>query len=476
VIRPKVVVVGGGSAGLFCARALAERADVTVIEAGPDPGVPVPARYLHEHLYPEADWDYVEADRGYHLVRGRILGGSSVVNASAAVRGQPACFDAWGPGWSWDDLLPALRAVERDVQFGADPWHGDAGPVAITRLPQGPLDDAFDAAALAAGHPVCDDHNRPGALGTGPWPTNRVDGGRWGTLPALRPWLEGRVRILAGVEARRVVVRGGQASGVEVVGAGAGGATGPNASGPVTVVDADLVVLAGGAFGTPELLWRSGLAGDGVGTHLQDHPWIGLDVEADAATLAARPVSGALLRYGAGGDPREEVQIFPFSAALYEPDVPASTYRMSVGLMSPRSVGCLEPNGEGRALVHLGHLSADADLARLTDGVAHAVELLEAMAAAGHVRIPAEAWWRTTALAAAVRERVGTYNHPVGTCGIGRVVDRRLRVAGIDGLRVADASVMPVIPRANTNLASMAIGLRAGWLIAEDEGLGSGTL
>jgi choline dehydrogenase len=462
VTRPRIVIVGAGSAGLFCARALAEGAEVTVIEAGVDPGVPVPARYLDEHLYPDEDWDYAEADRGYHLVRGRVVGGSSVVNASAAVRGQPACFDAWGPGWSWDELLPALCAVERDVEFGGDAWHGDSGPVAVTRLPGGPLDDAFHAAARALGHPVCDDHNRPGAFGTGPWPTNRVDGGRWGTLPALRPWLEGRVRIMATTEARRVVVRGGRVSGVEVE-------TGRERR--ISVVAADIVVLAAGAFGTPELIWRSELGGDEVGGHLEDHPWIGMDVHADPTAIAARPVSGALLRYAADGDSSDEVQIFPFSAALYEPDLPASTYRMSVGLMSPRSVGRLEPGPGGRARVHLCHLADDADAIRLTQGVGRAAELLDRMERAGAVTVPADAWWRTADVVASVRERVGTYNHPVGTCGIGRVVDARLRISGVEGLRVADASVMPRIPRANTNLAAMAIGLRAGSLIAKDEGL-----
>ena len=453
-----VVVVGGGSAGLFCAHGLADHAHVTVVEAGIDPGSPAPARFLDEHLFPDCDWDYTEADRGYHLVRGKVLGGSSTVNASAAVRGQPSCFAEWGTGWSWDDVLPTFRAIERDVQFGGAPWHGDAGPVAITRLSSGAVEDAFDAAARGAGFADCADHNAPGSLGIGPWPTNRVAGGRWGTLPAVAPLLRGRVTVLGGAYVRRLLHRNDKVTGVEL----------EYADGTVERLRADVVVVAGGAFGTPELLARSELATDRVGRELHDHPWISLDVVADPDAICERPVSGALLRYGVGDDPGDEIQVFGFSASIYQPELPPSTYRMSVGVMAPRSRGVLRTDGT-RTDIHLGHLADASDTARLADGVRRASELLEAMQTAGAVKVPADAWWHAPDLDAELRARVETYNHPVGTCGIGRVVDARLRLASVEGIRVADASVMPVIPKANTNLTSMMIGARAADFVIEDE-------
>jgi choline dehydrogenase len=452
----RVVIVGGGSAGLFAALALAGWAEVTVVEAGADPGSPAPDHYLHDHLYPDCDWSYAEADRGYHLVRGKVLGGSSTVNAAAAVRGQPSCFDSWGDGWRWDDVLPAFRAIERDEQFGDRPWHGDAGPVTVTRLEGGPLDEAFADACRRIGHPSCADHNAPGSLGVGPWPTNRVNGGRWGTLAAVAPQLRGAVQIRSGVEVRRILLDGHRAVGVELAG--------PAGS---ERIDADLVIVSAGTFGSPELLWRSGIAVAGVGEGLADHPWVTLDAEADATALAARPVSGGLLRFAPAGDADAEIQVFPFSAALYEPALPASTYRMSVAAMAPRSIGCMAP-GKRASAVRLGHLLDHADVDVMEEGLRHAADLLDEMASSGAVRLPEKPWWRRRDLRGQLRARVTTYNHPVGTCAIGRVVDATLRVNGYDALRIADASVMPVIPKANTNLAAMMIGWRAAQLVIDE--------
>jgi choline dehydrogenase len=355
-------------------------------------------------------------------------------------------------------VLPTFRAIEHDEQFATAPWHGDAGPVTITRLASGPVEDAFGAAALDAGFPACADHNAPGSLGIGPWPTNRVGGGRWGTLPAVAPLLRGRASVLGATNVRRVLHRNQQVTGVELVGV----------DGSVEELRADVVVVACGAFGTPELMARSGLRGNGVGADLQDHPWIALDVEADPDAIRTRPVSGALLRYGVGGDPDEEVQVFGFSASIYQPELAPSVYRMSVGVMAPSSRGVLHTDGTQTA-IHLNHLGAEADTRRLADGVRRASELLDAMQVAGAVKVPADAWWQADDLEAELHFRVETYNHPVGTCGIGRVVDERLRVDAVRGLRIADASVMPVIPKANTNLASMMIGARAAQFVVEDD-------
>ncbi|WP_396230881.1 GMC family oxidoreductase N-terminal domain-containing protein, partial [Frankia sp. EI5c] len=274
-----MIIVGAGTAGLMLADGIAERADVTLVEGGIDPGSPAPPELLYDYIFPASlDWGY-RSTAGVPLPRGKVIGGCSTVNSSAGVRGQQWDFDPWGEGWTWADCLPAFKANETDEQFGDADYHGDSGPIVMTRLSQGAIDDAFTAACLAAGHPSAPDHNAPGALGIGPWPTNRVDEGRWGTLAGVMPGLRGRVTLLAETTARRVVITDGRARGVEV--------TGPD--GANRVLDADVVVLAAGAFGTPELLVASGVDLPGVGEHLQDHPWVMLNVTADPEVIAARP-------------------------------------------------------------------------------------------------------------------------------------------------------------------------------------------
>lgn len=474
---PEVLIVGGGSAGLFCALGLAERARVTIVEGGRDPGTPPPPELPHVHQFGTAmDWGYEEAERGVGLLRGRVLGGSSTTNASAGVRGQPSSFDAWGPGWTWEDCLPAFRAIERDVQFGAADHHGDAGPIRMTRLPYGPIDEAFSAACRRAGHAAIADHNAPGAFGVGPWPTNRdEDGGRMGTLLGVMPLLRGRVTVMPDTVALRLEVEGGRLRGVVLAGPG----------GAERVVRPDHLVLSAGAYGTPELLLRSGIGPaaeleaegirpvidlPGVGRNLQDHPWAMLEVLcADPRAPEARPVSGALLRYGIGGDTEDEGQAFPFQTWLYDSAAPPAQISVATSIMAPRSRGDLRIVG-GRTTIRLRHLADPSDVDRMGQVVAHTGEILDDMAAAGVITLPETPWWRG-ADAATLRAAAGSYNHPVGTCAMGddgdagAVVDRRLRLRGLDGVTVADASIMPIIPQTNTNLASMMIGARAASMI-----------
>lgn len=474
---PEVLIIGGGSAGLFCALGLADRARVTIVEGGPDPGTPPPAAIPHIHQFGSAmDWGYAEADRAVGLLRGRVLGGSSTTNASAGVRGQPASFDAWGPGWTWDDCLPAFRAIETDAQFGDADYHGADGPIRITRLSYGAIDDAFAAACASAGHAPAADHNAPGTFGVGPWPTNRAeDGGRMGTLVGVMPLLRGRVTLAPDTVAVRLEIVGPRVTGVVL--------RGPD--GAERVVRPDHLVLSAGSYGTPELLLRSGVGPaaeleaegiaplidlPGVGRNLQDHPWAMLDVLAvDRRAPEARPVSGSLLRYGIGGDTGDEGQVFPFQTWLYDSAAPPAQVSVTASIMAPRSIGELRIAG-GRTEIRLRHLSDPSDLARMREVVAHAGGLLDDMAVSGAITVPADAWWRdpddATLVAAA-----SSYNHPVGTCAMGddadpaAVVDRRLRLRGLDNVTIADASIMPIIPQTNTNLAAMMIGARAAEMI-----------
>ncbi|MFT4305400.1 MAG: GMC family oxidoreductase N-terminal domain-containing protein [Microbacterium sp.] len=457
----KVVVAGGGNGGLLAAHRMADAVDVTLFEAGEDPGDPVPERFLHGHPpFDGADWDYADLDSGRHLVRGKVLGGGSSVNAAAGSRGQPSGFAGWAEGWRWDDLLPAMRAIETDEQFGDRPYHGNAGPIPITRLSQGPLDEAFFAASAAAGHAPCPDHNAPGVQGYGPWPTNRVGGARWGALAGVAPLVRDRITLRDRSFVRRILMDGTRAIGVEVEGPGG-----------VETVLADLVVVAGGTYSTPELLWRSGIGAPGIGEGLQDHPWVMMNVLArDEADVFARPVSGSLLRASVADDPADEFQVFPFSTWLYDRSRPRNEYGVSVALMQPVSRGSIERGAGDRARIRLGHLAEDADLERMAVAVEQTAGLIEAMAASGVVAVPEDAWWTRGDVRDELRARVETYNHPVASCGMGRTVDERLNVVGTEGVKIIDASTMPKIPDGGPNLVTMAIGWIGGGLVLEDLG------
>ena len=472
-----VLIVGAGSAGLFCALGLAGSASVTVVETGPDAGTPPPPWMLYDYLLPgECYYSYADADTGLALPQGRGTGGGSTVNSAAALRGQPWCYDGWAvPGWSWQDCLPAFCAIESDQQFGDAAYHGTAGPIPITRLTPGPLDDAFTGLCAKRGHPAAADHNAPGTLGIGVWPANRRHEGRWGTHAAVLPLIRGLVDLRAGTHVERLVFDGTRCVGADV--------TGPDGPGRL---HADRVVLCAGAFGTPLLLMRSGIGPEpvlreagvdlhtalpGVGENLQDHPWCLLDVQVtDVADIEARPVSGSLLRYELPGD-HVEAEIFPWQTRPYDPSVPAAQVSFTAALMTPLSRGrlTLTPGGPR---IQARHLAEDQDAARMAEIVTATADFADGLAATGLVRLPEDPWWRAGDLAAACRRQAGTYNHHSGTCRMGdpaapgTVVDPRLRVLGVTGLLVADSSIMPVIPRANTNLAAMMIGHRAAGLLS----------
>jgi choline dehydrogenase len=241
---------------------------------------------------------------------------------------------------------------------------------------------------------------------------------------------------------------------------------------------AGTVIVCAGAFGTPLLLMRSGVGPSGtvsrlagVGENLQDHPWCLLDVDvADVRDIEARPVSGSLLRYELADGDHTEVEIFPWQTRPYVASVPATQVSFTAALMAPLSRGRLTLTPDG-PVVDVRHLTDERDAGRIAEVVADTARYLDDLAGAGIIGLPANPWWREDDLVAACRRNVGTYNHHSGTCRLGpddapgTVVAPRLNVLGTDNLLVADSSILPVIPRANTNLTSMMIGHRAAELL-----------
>jgi choline dehydrogenase len=497
-----VVVVGGGSAGCVLAARLSEDLTRTVllIEAGPDhAGVAELPPDVVDASQPTVghDWGYVsepgQAGRSVALPRARLVGGCSSTNGCFAVRGAPADYDGWAHSrgmaeWSFEQLLPFFCRLEADADFD-DAWHGCDGPIPIRRHPPeelNPQQHAFVDAALAVGVPYVADHNRPGAVGVGPTPRNARDGVRMSTaltyLAAARhrPNLE----IRADQAVDRIEVRGGRATGVRLIGD--------------EFVPAGAVVLAAGAYGSPAILARSGIgpARDlaelgidvvadlpGVGDNLIDHPLVAVDLPTGPGVSGPRFQTMATLHSQlAAPDGPPDLHLFvagPFEVA---PDVsPTGTvFGIVCGLMLPRSIGTLrlrsaDPLAPPR--IDVAHLRDPHDVTRLVEAtiLARRISRTEPLAelVVGDELNPGRSIADDDhdALAASITSRVDTYHHPVGTCRMGddpddgAVVDAHGQVHGLDRLHVADASVMPTIPSANTNLPTIMVAERiAEWL------------
>jgi choline dehydrogenase len=419
VERFDVLVLGGGAAGCVVARRLADRgADVCLVEAGPDygpfggPGWPaeiVDARALPmTHL-----WETGAEDRSSS--RARIIGGCSAHNACMIFRGEPRDYDEWGPGWTSADLEPYLDRAEEAI--GVRPGI---------------------ASELAPWHRAAVESARRVGVEGGPFSANARDGIRWNAAFAYLDPVRDRVAIRADtlvdrVDPPRVVTDRG-------------------------ALEAPTIVLAAGAYGTPAILLRSGLGEElPVGENLVDHPGVGVRW-APTARLVAETAAHE----------REHGPLFQAHTALVPPDLhlipwtnPADggyEVSMAVFFLKPHSRGRVtltSPDAAAPPRIEHGFLADGRDVEPLVRGVAVARSLAAAEPLAAYAG--AETAPGGEDVEAYVRAHVRGYFHPVGTCALGLVCDRRGRVLGHEPLVVADASLMPTIPRANTHLSALAV-------------------
>ena len=519
------VIVGAGSAGCVLANRLTEDPDVSVllIEAGgPDTNELVHLPAAFSALYRSAqDWDHSTIyepyanDRRVYLPRGRVLGGSSSINALVYIRGNPVDYDGWGPGWTWEEMLPYFKRAE-DNERGESEFHGAGGPLSVSEgRSRNPLAQAFIDAAIDRGLPANEDFNDGSQDGIGWYQVTERNGARCSTAVGyLHPVMSRpNLTVETHVHALSILFEDGRATGV----------VGARLSEMVVNRAEREVIVCCGAYNTPQLLMLSGIGrpdelaelqiepvaeSPEMGLNLHDHPNMGAvwGIDEEISLFGALNEENLALFEAEGRGPltsnvaeaggfirtRDDLEApdiqFHFAPARFQSEglVPGDGHGFAVGacVLAPKSRGFVvlgSPDPTAKPLILHNYLEHPDDVASAVAGVRTAIEICESgklgELSTGMLIGPDSL--SDEDIEAHCRQRLQTLYHPVGTCRMGdeptSVVDRELKVRGVDGLRVVDASVMPTVPRGNTNGPVIALAERAADLIRGEVPVGAQT-
>jgi choline dehydrogenase len=513
------IIVGAGSAGCVLANRLTEdpKVRVLLLEAGPrdtDRWIHVPLGYGKLFARTDINWAYESEPepalngRRVFTPRGKVLGGSSSINGLVYIRGQPEDFDGWGvPGWRFDDLLPYFKKSENQSR-GADAWHGVGGPLEVGDLPdRHELCDAFIASAAALGIPRNDDFNGARQEGAGYYQATTCKGKRCSAATGyLRPAQKRpNLRIEVNAYVSKILFSGKRATGVQF-------------NGKTQKAERE-VILAGGAFNSPQLLQLSGIGPAGllqshgipvlqaapVGEGLQDHFYVRtlwrcnkpITLNDDMASFLRQAKIGLQYLLSKRGPltvsagyaaafvrtreqskrPDAQIYFINFSTARRGGVLHAhSGFTCSVSQLQVESRGSVRIRSADPAVppaIRYNYLATENDRRVMVEGLKLVRRIVNTPPMRGYVideflpgpQVESDADWL-----AFCREAGDTVFHPTSTCSIGPVVDEQLRVKGVSGLRVIDASVMPAVPSGNINAAVIAVAENGADLVNRSRG------
>lgn len=516
------IVVGAGSAGAIIASRLSEdpSASILLLEAGPDyptiDSLPMEIKLGYgydRNIWARAfgkdskhNWNFTAKSNDQFtdmmVPRGKLVGGSSSVNAQIFLRGMPEDYDDWArwgnDEWSFQKMLPYLRMIENDLDFGGD-FHSKEGAIQCRRWKSDEWNtdqQAFVDACVALGYSTFDDANDPDSTGVGPPPFNNPGGVRQSTNIGYLANSRHRINltIRADCMVHRVMFNGNRATGVEV-----------ESGGESFIAQANEVVLSAGALCSPQTLMLSGIGpaahleqfyipvivdSPGVGQNLRDHPQVSTTwlTKPDFIQDPLAPKIQVNLKYtAAGSNLRNDMFIHPLSCSTQEgiyliSDAAPMGISMISALYLAESAGQVRLQSRDAAVqpnLDYNLLDTEFDKARMREAVRLCVnigsqtpyqDIIDELIAPTADELESD-----ESLTKYIMERVGTSHHASGTCKMGpdsdelAVLDQYGRVKGVQGLRVADASNMPDCIRANTNVTSMAIGERIADFIARGD-------